>query len=81
MLKSEFMGIAMVEWIGYIASLIILISFLMKDMKKLRVINIVGCLIFAAYGFLLDTSWPIVITNLAIVLINTFFLLKPRASN
>jgi hypothetical protein len=81
MLKTEFAGITLVEWIGYIASVIILISFLMKDMKKLRVINIVGCLLFASYGFLLNVSWPIVITNLAIVVINLFFLLRPRTSN
>lgn len=80
-MKTEIGGITLVEWLGYIASVVVLVSFLMKDMKKLRVINIVGCLLFASYGFFLDISWPIVITNLAIVVINIYFLTKQKASS
>jgi len=78
MLKTEMAGIPLTEWIGYVASLGILISFLMRDIRKLRLINTAGCLLFAAYGFLLDISWPIVITNLAIVVINLFYLMKSK---
>lgn len=62
------------EGIGYIAMATILLSFMMKDINKLRVINIVGCLFFVAYGFLLKTSWPIIITNVSIVFINLYYL-------
>ena len=79
MLKTEIAGISFIEWIGYLGSLGILISFLMKDIRKLRLINTAGCLLFAAYGFLLDISWPIVITNSTIVIINLFYLLKSKA--
>jgi len=78
MLKTEIAGISLTEWIGYLASLGILISFLMKDIRKLRLVNTAGCLLFAGYGFLLDISWPIVITNVSIVIINLFYLLKPK---
>ena len=78
MLKTEMAGIPLTEWIGYVASFGILISFLMKDIRKLRLINIAGCLLFTAYGFLLDISWPIVITNVSIVIINFFYLMKPK---
>jgi len=78
MLKTEIAGIPLTEWIGYVASLGILISFLMKDIRKLRLINTAGCLLFAVYGFLLDISWPIVITNVAIVIINLFYLMKHK---
>lgn len=62
--------------VGYLASLIVLISFLMKNMKALRVINSIGCVLFVAYGVLLDFSLPIIITNVSIVGINIFYLFK-----
>jgi hypothetical protein len=63
------------EIIGYLASFLILVSFLMKDMKKLRIINLFGCGAFIIYG-VLNHAMPIVITNSAIVLINLYYLLK-----
>jgi len=63
------------EYIGYLASLLVLVSFLMKNMTYLRLVNTLGCLVFIAYGALLP-SIPIIITNAAIVLINSFYLLK-----
>ena len=65
------------EYIGYLASLLVLVSFLMKNMTYLRLVNTLGCLVFIAYGALLP-SVPIIITNAAIVLINSFYLLKIR---
>ena len=64
------------EIIGYLASFIVLISFLMKEIKTLRVINSIGCVMFVAYGILLHFSIPIIITNVAIVAINIYFLMK-----
>ena len=65
------------EYIGYLASLFVLVSFLMKNMTYLRLVNTLGCLVFISYGALLQ-SIPIIITNAAIVLINSFYLLKVR---
>jgi hypothetical protein len=70
------MTIDTTEVIGFIGSAVVLISFLFKDIKYLRVINTIGCGIFIAYGFMLQTSWPIVFTNVCIVVINSYFLLK-----
>ncbi len=67
-----------VEIIGYVASAIVLFSFLMRDIKKLRLVNIVGCSIFVVYGVYLNMSIPIIITNVAIILINVFYLAKTR---
>jgi hypothetical protein len=66
------------EIIGYTASSLVLISFLMRDVKKLRVINTIGCMVFIVYGILLGWSIPIIITNAAIVLINGYYLLKTK---
>lgn len=72
----EIFGITGTEWVGYAASLGVLLSFLMKDIKKLRMVNSVGCALFVAYGFMLDISWPVVITNLAILGVNGYYFVK-----
>jgi uncharacterized protein with PQ loop repeat len=64
------------EIIGYIASLIVLLSFLMKNIRTLRIANTIGCLIFVVYGVLLGFSIPIIATNVAIVIINLYYLFK-----
>jgi len=64
------------EIIGYIASGVVLISFLMKQMKHLRIVNIVGCVLFVIYGILLHYSFPVIITNTAIIIINVYYLAK-----
>ena len=69
----EILGISYVEWIGYLASFFLLLSFLMRNITTLRYINSLGCLLFGAYGRLLG-SYPILITNAAIVLINIYYL-------
>jgi uncharacterized protein with PQ loop repeat len=64
------------EIVGYLASLLVLISFLMKEMKTLRIVNTIGCAFFVTYGFLLNVSVPIIITNAAIIGINIYYLRK-----
>ena len=71
----EFLGISVTDWIGYIAMATLLVSFMMKNVTKLRIINSFGCAFFVVYGVLLATSWPIIITNSAIICINLYYLL------
>ncbi len=63
----------LVEWVGYAAMISLMISFLMKDIKKLRIINTLGCLLFVIYGFMLG-SYPIIITNAFISMVNIYYL-------
>lgn len=73
----EFLGISWVEWIGYAAMATVLISFLMKSVNKLRIVNSFGCLLFVCYGIVLQPiSKPIIITNIAIFCINIYYILK-----
>lgn len=76
----EFLGISSVEWVGYAAMATVLISFLMKSVNKLRIVNSFGCLLFVFYGVLLaPISKPIVVTNIAIFLINIYYLFKQKS--
>ena len=63
--------------IGYIASVVVLISFLMKNIRTLRVINSIGCVLFVIYGFL-DFSIPVIITNAVIAGINAYHLILAK---
>lgn len=71
----EFLGISFTEWVGYLASAVLLISFAMKSMRRLRIINSIGAVLFVVYGFMLAISWPIIITNAAILSINVYYLI------
>jgi hypothetical protein len=73
----ELITFHLTDIVGYLASIVVLISFLMKDIKKLRIINSVGCGLFVVYGCMLDFSIPIVLTNTAIACINGYYLLRP----
>jgi hypothetical protein len=75
----DILEISLTDWVGYAAMATVLISFLMKDVKKLRLINSLGCLLFVIYGFLLQPlSLPIIVTNTAIFGINIYYLLVKK---
>lgn len=70
--------ITAVEWVGYAASIGVLVSFLMKEINTLRKVNSIGCALFVLYGLMLPIKigLPIIITNLVILIINLYSLLK-----
>ncbi|MFY7972682.1 MAG: uroporphyrinogen decarboxylase [Flavobacteriales bacterium] len=72
------MDFSTTEIVGYIGSLMVLVSFLMKDIKTLRFINSIGCALFIVYGILLGFSIPIILTNAAILVINAYSLIGKK---
>ena len=64
---------SLLEWVGYAASLIVLVSLLMTSVKRLRWINLFGSLVFAVYGILIGAI-PVGAMNAGIVLINAYFI-------
>ncbi|MDG2349114.1 MAG: uroporphyrinogen decarboxylase [Flavobacteriaceae bacterium] len=54
--------------------ILLLISFTMKDLRKLRAVNSLACVFFVIYGFMLAISWPIIISNTAIFGVNFYYL-------
>lgn len=64
-----------VEIVGYLASLIVAISLLMKSIYKLRVYNLIGSFVFSIYGLLIN-SIPVFLLNLFICFINIYFLYR-----
>ncbi len=64
-----------VEFIGYLASVLVALSLLMSNVRRLRIINLAGAMVFAVYGVLIS-SWPVFAVNAFIVVVNLVFLWK-----
>jgi hypothetical protein len=64
-----------IEGLGYFATLVTLVSMMVKDMVYLRVINSVGCLLWIGYG-LMSESIPVLMVNTIILGIHIFKLIE-----
>lgn len=66
------------DWLevaGYIGSALVLISFLMTSVVRLRIVNMAGSLISFTYALIIG-SYPLALMNCALVFINLYFLWK-----
>lgn len=64
-----------VELLGTIASILVLISFLMKGERKIRIVNIFGALIFVIYGLIIN-AFSVWFLNGSLLLIHIYKLYK-----
>ncbi len=71
------MNSTLIEAIGYLGSTLVLVSFLMVSVVRLRIVNTIGSVIFTVYAFIIH-SYPTAIMNLCLVMINIYYLLKMR---
>ncbi len=62
------------EWIGYLGSILVAISLMMKNIYHLRRINFVGAAIFSFYGYLVS-AYPVVLLNGFIALVDLYYLI------
>ena len=65
----------LIEMIGYLGSLLVLISFIMTSVVKLRIINTIGSIIFTIYAIIIK-SYPTAIMNAVIIFINIHYLYR-----
>ncbi|NPA42797.1 MAG: uroporphyrinogen decarboxylase [Chlorobi bacterium] len=69
------MKIDKVELVGYAATVVLIASFAIDDFLLFRIVNSVGCFLFILYG-ILKKATPVTITNLAIVSLNLYYIIK-----
>ncbi len=68
------MTIDTTDLIGYIASVLIVASFLVpNNMRLTRLINMGGAILFVIYGYLIN-SYPVIIPNVFIILVQLYYL-------
>ncbi|MBI3163860.1 MAG: YgjV family protein, partial [Chloroflexi bacterium] len=61
------------ELVGYVGSVLVAVSLMMKSLLRLRVINLVGALFFVLYGLLIG-ALPVAFLNALIVGVNVYYL-------
>lgn len=59
--------------LGYVASVLVAASLMMKSLLRLRLINLVGAGLMATYGLLIH-AWPVAVLNGTIVLVDLYYL-------
>ena len=62
-----------IEIFGYFASSLVVISLMMNGIVKLRIINLIGALLFASYGFVIH-AYPVLIVNGMICFVDIYYL-------
>lgn len=65
------------EILGTIASIFVLISFLMKGERKIRLINILGAIMFVIYGLFIN-AFSIWFLNGTLCIIHIIILIKSK---
>lgn len=69
----------LLEGLGYLASVLVALSLMMKSILRLRVINLIGAVCFTVYGVLI-AAYPVATVNFIIALINIYFLFQMTRS-
>jgi hypothetical protein len=67
------MVITFPELLGYVASILVAVSLMMRSLLRLRLINLAGATAFTLYGLLIE-AYPVAAVNFFIVLIDVYFL-------
>lgn len=72
-MNEIYWNIPLIEWIGYVASTLVLISLSLSSLVKLRIYNFFGSSVFSFYGFYIG-ALPVGIMNLLIAIFNIYYL-------
>jgi hypothetical protein len=65
------------EWLGYLASILIALSLMMRSVLRLRLINLAGAIVFTGYGLWIE-AYPVAVVNGFIIFIDLYYLLEMR---
>ena len=65
------------EIFGYIGTVLILLSFLIENVFKLRVVNSLGAIVWMVYGLGI-MAMPTILVNFCVLVIHTFWFIKHR---
>jgi 4-amino-4-deoxy-L-arabinose transferase-like glycosyltransferase len=65
------------EIFGYIGTVLILVSFLIENVFKLRLVNTIGAIFWLVYGIGIMAK-PTIIVNLAVIIIHGIWFIKQK---
>jgi Flp pilus assembly protein protease CpaA len=67
----------MIDILGWVATAVVVGSFAIQDVRKLRIMNMIGSMLWIAYGFLKQDN-PIIFVNISIIIMHTYWFIKNR---
>ena len=67
----------MIDALGWVATAVVVGSFGIQDVRKLRIINMCGSVLWIAYGFLKQDN-PVIFVNISIICMHTYWFIKNR---
>jgi len=65
------------EIFGYIGTVLILVSFLIENVFKLRLVNTIGAIFWLVYGIGIMAK-PTIVVNLAVIIIHGIWFIKRK---
>ncbi len=70
-------NINVVEGLGYLASVLVALSFLTKSMNRLRLVNTAGAICFIIYAVAIK-ALPVALINCFVVCVNLYYLTRKK---
>lgn len=67
----------MVEILGIIATLFVLAAFMLNDVKQIRIVDLIGAILFVIYGVLIH-SLSVSLLNGILIIIHLYKLIKRK---
>ena len=66
------------EWLGILGTMFIILAFTMNGETKIRVLDMVGALLFIVYGFTIN-SFSTILLNVVLVFVQAYKLLRRKS--
>ena len=67
----------MIDILGYIGTIVVLYSFTIENIKKLRLVNSIGSMFWIGYGIGI-MAWPTIVVNACVLAIHSLWFYKHR---
>jgi hypothetical protein len=67
----------MLQLIGYLATIITVLSFTFKNILKLRIVSSIACCLWIIYA-IYKQDIPVIVVNVSVLSIHIFYLLKHK---
>lgn len=65
----------MIEFVGFLATTLVFLSFIFTKVKTIRILNLVGSVFFVIYGFGIGAFWT-GIMNAGLIFVQLYHLVK-----
>lgn len=65
----------MIEFVGFLATTLVFLSFIFTKVKTIRILNLVGSIFFVIYGFGIGAFWT-GIMNAGLIFVQLYHLVK-----